>query len=303
LPAAARSLREVAAGLRNIAQQSEELAENTEFGFLADPARQILSVGYDVRGRKVHQSCYDMLASETRMATFLAVARGELPQQSWFKLGRDYTFAFGQYCILSWTGTMFEYLMPSLWMRSYPLTLIAKNLAAAVYVQRAYARVHGIPWGISESGGARRNDSGDYDYHAWGIPQLALFYGAKAGPVVSPYSTFLALGVDSIEAISNLRDMASAGWLGAYGYYEACDYTTDSHHGELVREWMAHHQGMSLLAIVNTLCDDIVQQWFHANALVQSAELLLHESPTSMADLKAMMQDFSNIPPKAGEAA
>jgi cyclic beta-1,2-glucan synthetase len=303
LPEAADRLRNCAAGLRAIAQLSGELAERTEFGFLVDPGRQILSIGYDVRNRKVHQACYDMLASEARIATFLAVARGELSNQSWFKLSRDYTSAFGTHVILSWTGTMFEYLMPSLWMRSYPHTLIAKNLAAAVYVQRAFARSQGIPWGISESGNAHRNDSGDYGYHAYGIPHIALFWEATAGPVVSPYSTFLGLGVDSLEAISNLRQMASIGWVGAYGYYESADYTTESRNGELVREWMAHHQGMSLLAIVNTLCDDVVQQWFHANPLVQSAELLLHESPTSPADLKAMMKDFSNIPQKVGEAA
>jgi hypothetical protein len=303
LPTAARSLRQVAARLRNIAQTSEELAQATEFRFLADPGRLVLSIGYDVRGRKVHQACYDMLASEARIATFLAIARGELPVQSWFKLARDYTYAFGTHVILSWTATMFEYLMPSLWMRSYPHTLIARNLAAAVYVQRAFARSHGIPWGISESGNAHRNDRGDYGYHAYGIPQIALFWEATAGPVVSPYSTFLALGVDSLEAISNLRYMASVGWVGTYGFYEAADYTTGSQNGELVREWMAHHQGMSLLAIVNVLCDDIVQQWFHANPLIQSAELLLHESPTTMADLKAMMKDFANIPPKVSEAA
>jgi cyclic beta-1,2-glucan synthetase len=303
LPGAARNLRLLAAGLRNIAQLSEEFAENTEFGFLVDPGRQVLSIGYDVRARKVHQACYDMLASEARVATFLAIARGEMPPQSWFKLARDYTFAFGTPVIISWTATMFEYLMPSLWMRSYPHTLVARNLAAAVYVQRAFARGVGIPWGISESGNAHRNDRGDYGYHAYGIPQIALFWEATAGPVVSPYSTFLALGVDSLEAVSNLRYMASVGWVGTYGYYEAADYTTKSHNGELVREWMAHHQGMSLLAIVNTLSDDIVQQWFHANPLVQSAELLLHEPPTTMADLKAMMKDFANIPPKASEAA
>ena len=303
LPTAALNLRQVSDGLRNIAKLSEQLAEATEFGFLADPGRQILSIGYDVRAQKVHTACYDMLASEARIATFLAVARGELPQQSWFKLARDYTFVFGTHVIISWTGTMFEYLMPSLWMRSYPHTLIAKSLLAAVYVQRAFARTQGIPWGISESGAARRNDAGDYGYHAWGIPQIALFFEATAGPVVSPYSTFLALGVDSVEAVSNLRQMASVGWIGTYGYYEAADYTTESHNGELVREWMAHHQGMSLLAIVNCLCDDVVQEWFHANPLVQSTELLLHESPTTMADLKAMMKDFANMPQKVGEPA
>ena len=303
LPETAARLRACEAGLREIAQVSEQLAENTEFGFLVDPGRHVLSIGYDVRARKVHQACYDMLASEARIATFMAIARGELPTQSWFKLSRDYTIGFGTHVILSWTGTMFEYLMPSLWMRSYPHTMIAKNLTAAVDVQRAYARTVGIPWGISESGNAQRNDSGDYGYLAYGIPHIALFYDATAGPVVSPYSSFLALGVDSVEAISNLRHMASIGWVGVYGYYEASDYTTDAHKGELVREWMAHHQGMSLLAVTNTLCEDIVQQWFHANPLVQSAELLLHESPTTMADLKAMMKDFANIPQKAGEAA
>jgi cyclic beta-1,2-glucan synthetase len=303
LPDAAARLRACAEGLREVARSSEEFADNTEFGFLVDPARHILSIGYDVRGRKVHQACYDLLASEARIATFLAIARGELPHQSWFRLGRDYTFAFGTHVIISWTGTMFEYLMPSLWMRSYPHTLIARNLVAAVDVQRAFARSVGVPWGISESGNAHRNDGGDYGYLAYGIPQIALFYEATAGPVVSPYSTFLALGVDSVEAVTNLRQMAAIGWVGAYGFYEAADYTTGSKNGELVREWMAHHQGMSLLAVLNTLCDGVVQDWFHANPLVQSAELLLHESPTSPADLKAMMKDFSNIPQKVGEAA
>jgi cyclic beta-1,2-glucan synthetase len=303
LPDAAARLHACTEGLRQIARLSGELADDTEFGFLVDPGRHILSIGYDVRARKVHQACYDLLASEARIATFLAIARGELPHQSWFKLGRDYTAAFGIHIIISWTGTMFEYLMPSLWMRSYPHTLIARNLAAALDVQRAFARSVGIPWGISESGNAHRNDRGDYGYHAYGIPHISLFYEATAGPVVSPYSTFLALGVDSVEAVSNLRQMSSIGWLGAYGFYEASDYTTESHNGELVREWMAHHLGMSLLAVANTLCDDVVQQWFHANPLVQSAELLLHESPTSPADLKAMMKDFSNIPQKVGEAA
>lgn len=303
LPGAVEKLRACAAGLREVAQVAEEFADNTEFGFMVDPGRQVLSIGYDVRNRKVHEACYDMLASEARVATFLAIARGEMSHQSWFKLARDYTFAFGTHVILSWTATMFEYLMPALWMRSYPHTLIAKNLAGAVYVQRAFARSHGIPWGISESGNAHRNDAGDYGYHAYGIPNIAIFWEATAGPVVSPYSTFLALGVDSLEAISNLRYMASVGWVGAYGYYEAYDYTTESHKGELVREWMAHHLGMSLLAIVNMLCDDIVQEWFHANPLVQSAELLLHESPTTMADLKTMMKDFANIPQNAAEAA
>ena len=298
LPAATNNLRTLAAGLRDIAQRAERLAEETEFGFLVDPARRILSIGYDVNAQKTHASCYDMLASEARIATFLAIARGELPQQSWFKLGRDYSHVFGAYVIISWTGTMFEYLMPSLWMRSYPNTLIAQTLNGCVHVQQTFARSLGIPWGISESGAAGKDDGGHYSYHAYGIPQIALFYDATAGPVVSPYSTYLALGIDSVESMRNLRGMASSGWIGAYGFYESFDYSTPSHNGELVREWMAHHQGMSLLAILNCLCDDVVQQWFHTNPLMQSTELLLHETPTNKATLKAMMKDFAAIPQK-----
>ena len=133
---------------------------------------------------------------------------------------------------------------------------------------------------------------------------MALFYEATAGPVVSPYSTFLALRVDPVEAVRNLRHMASAGWVGAYGFYEAADYSvSDSRKCELVREWMAHHQGMSSLALLNCLCNDIVQDWFHSNALMKSAELLLHEMPPSPATLKAMMKDYASLPPKIAQAA
>jgi cyclic beta-1,2-glucan synthetase len=299
LPAAAQQLRALADSLRDVARRAERLAEATEFGFLVEPGRRILSIGYDVRSQKINQSCYDMLASEARIATFLAVARGELPQQSWFKLARDYAYAFGTYTVISWTGTMFEYLMPSLWMRSYPHTLIARMLNACVQVQQAFGRSHGIPWGISESGAARTDDAGHYSYHAYGVPQIALFYDATAGPVVSPYSSYLALGVDSVEAMRNLRRMGSAGWVGDYGFYESADFSRESRKPEIVREWMAHHQGMSLLAILNCLSDDIVQEWFHANPLMQSAELLLHEMPTDKATLKGMMRDFAAIPQRS----
>jgi cyclic beta-1,2-glucan synthetase len=303
LPLAIRNLRDLAGALHRIAQQAQRLAEQTEFGFLVNPGRSVLSIGYDVRNQRVHDACYDLLASEARVATFLAIARGELPQQSWFKLARDHTFAFGSHIVMSWTGTMFEYLMPALWMRSYPNTLLADILQGCVRVQQAFARSIGIPWGISESGAARRDEAGNYGYHAFGVPQIALSTDATAGPVVSPYSTLLALIVDPVEAIRNLRHMASAGWVGPYGFYEATDYTTSTHRGDLVREWMAHHQGMSLLAVLNCLCDNIVQEWFHANALIQSSELLLHETQISKAALKAMMKDFAFIPPKPAEAA
>ena len=295
LPVAQQNLRSLATSLGAIAQDAERIAEETDFTFLIDPNRQILSIGYDMGSRKLHESCYDMLASEARIATFLAVARGDLPQTSWFKLARQHAHAFGRFVLLSWTGTMFEYLMPALWMRSYPDTLISRTQAACVDVQRAFARSLSIPWGISESGSSCKDDAGHYGYHAYGIPQTALFFEATAGPVVSPYSTFLALSVDAGETLRNLRQMESAGWVGSYGFYEAADYTVSPRSAVLVREWMAHHLGMSLLALVNLLQNNAVQRWFHANPLVQSTELLLHEMPARKAVLKAAEKEFTPI--------
>jgi len=302
LPEAKRNLRVLAAALRTIAQKAECFAQETEFGFLVDPGRHMLSIGYDVASHKLHAACYDMLASEARIATFLSVARGDLPQQSWLNLGRGHTRAFRRFLLLSWTGTMFEYLMPSLWMHSYPDTLIAHTLTACVHVQRTFARSLNIPWGISESGFSRKDDAGHYQYQAFGVPQAALKFDATAGPVVSPYSTFLALGVDPLEALRNLHWMAKAGWVGAYGFYEAADYACSPGSAVIVREWMAHHQGMSLLAILNLLHGNIVQRWFHANPLVRSTELLLNELPTRKAILRAKMKELSPIRANANKA-
>lgn len=301
LSAAGRNLRELDEGLRAVARRAEQMAEGTEFAFLVHPGTLMLSIGYDADANKLHDACYDMLSSEARIATFIAVARGELPQESWFKLARDHVEAFGRLLLLSWTGTMFEYLMPSLWMRSYPHTLIARTLDAAVFVQRSFASSLGIPWGISESGFARQDEAGHYHYQAFGVPQIALKFDATAGPVVSPYSTFLALGVDAVAALKNLRRMASMGFVGPFGFYESIDYEMQPGKGVAVREWMAHHQGMSLLAILNLLCDNTVQRWFHSIPLLQSAELVLHEMPMSEAFLRAKLKEFSDV--KRGTAA
>ena len=295
LPAAIANLHALADSLGAIAQEAERMAEETEFAFLVNPDRQMLSIGYEMGAMRLHESCYDMIASEARIATFLAVARGDLPQQSWFKLSRDHVHAFGRFLILSWSGTMFEYLMPSLWMRSFEGTLLANTQSSIVHVQRTFAENLRLPWGISESGGAARNDAGHYHYQAYGIPTISLWGEASAGPVISPYSTFLALGIDAGAAIRNLRRMESSKWLGSYGLYEAADYSASRRTPELVREWMAHHQGMALLAITNQLCGNIVQRWFHANPLVQATELLLHEIPTQKATLKARMKELAPL--------
>ena len=234
---------------------------------------------------ELHSACYDLLASEARIASFIAVAKGDIPQQSWFRLDRSHVMVNGHPALLSWTGTMFEYMMPALWMRTFPNTLISRSLESAVRIQRDHVR--NIPWGISESGFAKMDPQGRYGYQAWGIPALALKYGAEDGPVISPYSTFLALSVLRKDAIANLRRMAAMNWMGAYGFYEAADYTQGKQ-PELVRSWMAHHQGMCLLALTNLLKNNIVQHWFHATPRVRAAELLLHEKPLSKETLKEL---------------
>jgi hypothetical protein len=290
LPEARANLHALTADLRTIEQEAARLAEEMEFLFLVHPDRRVLSIGYDVARQELAASCYDLLASEARLATFLAIARYALPQQSWFRLDREHTFAYDNFLVLSWTGTMFEYLMPALWMRSHPGTLLARTETACVNIQRAFARRRRIPWGISESGSARRNEAGHYGYRAFGVPSVALSPEALAGPVISPYSTLLAVGVDPPNALSNLRRMESEGWVGPYGFYEAADYSISSHDPEIVREWMAHHQGMSLLALTNVLRNDAVKQWFHANPLVQANELVLDELPPSKAALRRSLK-------------
>ncbi|HEX4006339.1 MAG TPA: glucoamylase family protein [Acidobacteriaceae bacterium] len=287
LAAARQRLGQLVDSLHAVSNEAARLADNTEFAFLVNKDRLLLSIGYELATNKVHWACYDMLASEARIATYIAVARGELSQQGWFKMSRVHAQAFGKSVLLSWTGTMFEYLMPALWMRSYPDTLLSNSIRGAVEIQRAYGRSQGIPWGISESGFAARNEEGHYHYQAFGIPQIALKWDATAGPVVSPYSTFLALTVDPPVAIENLRRMANQGWTGAWGFYEAIDFTKGRNHPEAVREWMAHHQGMCMMGLLNLLNDNIVQRWFYDNTQMRAVELLLHEKPMREAAMKS----------------
>jgi cyclic beta-1,2-glucan synthetase len=290
LASAREGLKALASELKRLSAEAMRFATEMDFGFLMDKSRLLLSIGYEIERQHLHQACYDLLCSEARIAAFITVAKGEAPQQSWFKLGRIHTMAYGQAVLISWTGTMFEYMMPSIWMRSYPDTLVSRTLAGVVAIQRAFGKEHGIPWGISESGWAGKDDHGHYHYQAFGIPQIALKWDAVAGPVISPYSTCLALGIEPVEALKNLKRMAKLGWTGAYGFYEAADYQESIKTPKLVKEWMAHHQGMSLLAVLNLLYDNIVQDWFHANAHLEATQLLLHEKPMHEAALKAEFQ-------------
>ncbi len=268
--------------LQRIASLCEQLVRETDFSFLLDRRRKLLSIGYDVEAAQLHSACYDLLASEARIACFVAVAKGDIPQESWFLSSRSHVVVDGRPVLLSWTGTMFEYLMPSLWMRSYSDTLLERSKEAAVEAQQAYATSKHIPWGVSESAFAETDEEGNYCYRAFGVPQLALQQDEDR-LVVAPYATFLALTVDPAAAIRNLRWMVKKGWLGAYGLYEAADFTPLAQRRrqryQLVRSWMTHHQGMSLLAIANFLKGHAAQNWFHRDARIQATELLLQERP------------------------
>jgi cyclic beta-1,2-glucan synthetase len=295
LPTARSKILALIEDLRTVANDAGRLANKMDFRFLRHPRRKLLSVGYDAGARQLNAACYDLLASEARIATFVAIAKDDIPQDTWFLLGRVHAMDHGRTVLLSWTGTMFEYLMPAIWMRSYPQTLLDRTRDAAVRAQRLYTARKRIPWGISESAYSKRDPAGNYGYHAFGLPHLALRERDVDSLVISPYSTFLALHVDSVAAFHNLRKMAKKGWCGRYGFYEAIDFSPEQprswrHNYEIVRCWMAHHQGMTLLSIANVLFDGIVQRWFHSSPRVQATELLLHEKP--VAHVRPVRSDY-----------
>jgi cyclic beta-1,2-glucan synthetase len=272
--------------LQSVAADAGKFAEEMEFGFLWNRQRKIMSIGFESEKNQIHAACYDLLASESRLGTFVAIAKDEVPSETWFLLSRIHTTDQGRAVLISWTGTMFEYLMPTLWMRSYPGTLLDRSHHSAVLSHQEFTAPKRIPWGISECAYAERNDRGDYGYHAFGVPQLALFHGDVEALVISPYSTFLALNIFPKASLINLRRMQQDGWFSTYGFYESADFTSSRnrtwrHERELVRCWMAHHQGMTLLALGNFLADGIVQTWFHSHPRVQATELLLHERPVN----------------------
>ncbi len=285
LPSCRDRATELAGRLRDLANQCSRLAQEMDFGVLVDKRRKLLSVGYDVASRQLNKSCYDLLASESRTAAFIAVAKGELVQESWFRLGRQHTICEGETVLLSWTGTMFEYLMPVVWMKSHPDTLLDRAVAAAVRAQQSYAARHSIPWGISEAAYNKRDQDGNYQYAAFGVPGLALNVARAGSLVVSPYSSCLGLLVGTAAAVRNLLRMTRKNWLGEYGFYESADFTGSGIRAflapkyVLVRCWMSHHQGMSLAAICNVLLDSPFQRWFHAEPMVQASELILQERP------------------------
>ncbi|HMC66382.1 MAG TPA: glucoamylase family protein [Gemmataceae bacterium] len=266
---------------QRVADRAGALGSEMNFRFLYHPERRLFAVGYNLSLQRADNAYYDLLASEACVASYLAIARGDAPRRHWFQLGRPLTRAAGRLCLLSWGGTMFEYLMPRLLLRTYPGTLLSESARAAVARHIEYGRECGVPWGISESAYGALDLAMDYHYQAFGVPGLGLKRGLGQSLVIAPYATALAVMVSPRAALENFRRLAAEGGRGRYGFYEALDYTRGrvpkGQRNLVVRTFMAHHQGMSVVALANGLLEDPMLRRFHAEPLVRSAELLLQE--------------------------
>ncbi|MBC7897078.1 MAG: hypothetical protein H7066_16785, partial [Cytophagaceae bacterium] len=265
--------------LVRLADQAYAYVTEMDFGFLYDKGRHLFTIGYHPDSFTADDSHYDLLASEARLTSFLAIARNDVPVEHWFRLSRALTRTAGVTSLVSWSGSMFEYLMPMLVMRVLPHTLLAQACEGVVARQMAYARSREIPWGISESAYNVRDHQHTYQYRAFGVPDLALKRGLGRDLVVAPYAAALAALVDPAHAIANLETFEALGALGEHGFYDALDYTrpVPGKAFALVQANMAHHVGMTLVALTNVLRNDTWLERFHADPLVKSAELLLHE--------------------------
>jgi cyclic beta-1,2-glucan synthetase len=280
LSAGSARAKECLAQIETLSQQAGFLAD-MEYGFLYDENRHLLAIGYNVDDSRRDASYYDLLASEARLCTFTAIAQGQLPQQSWFSLGRSLTSVGGDQVLLSWSGSMFEYLMPLLVMPSYEGTLLAQTCRAAVDRQIVYGKQIDAPWGVSESGYAAVDAASNYQYRAFGVPGLGLQRSSADDRVVAPYASMLALMVAPRAACANLQRLGAAGLEGRFGFYEAIDYSLSrlppGQSSVVVRSFMAHHQGMSLLALAHHLLGRPMQRRFTAVPLLQAALPLLQE--------------------------
>ncbi len=280
---AARGVERAAARIADcerLAQQASEFA-TANYEFLYDRSRHLLAIGYNVDDHRRDTSYYDLLASEARLCTFVAIAQGQLPQESWFALGRLLTTAGGEPVLVSWSGSMFEYLMPLLVMPAYEGTLLDQTCRAAVARQIAYGRQRSLPWGVSESGYNTVDANLNYQYHAFGVPGLGLTRGLAEDLVVAPYASALALMVEPEAACENLERLADLGLEGRFGFYEAMDYTASrverGQSSAIVRSFMAHHQGMNLLSLAHLLLDRPMQRRFESDPLFKATLLLLQE--------------------------
>lgn len=277
-------------GFQMIARQAEAYFREMDFASLYHEQRNIFHIGYNVDAGQLDSNYYDLLASEARIASFLAIARGEVPQKHWLQLGRPITSVGGQRVLLSWSATMFEYLMPPLFLRTYPRTLLDESARGAIDHQIEYARSKNVPWGISESGFYRVDASFNYQYRAFGVPGLGFKRGLADDLVIAPYASLMAVGIAPRAVYQNLLRLEQLGAVGLYGAYEAIDFTKDrlliGEKHALVREYMSHHHGMVMMAMANFFKDNIMVRRMHSASFVQSAALLLQEQIPISAPLQ-----------------
>jgi cellobiose phosphorylase len=296
--AASRHAAERITGIERLVRQCDELAR-MDYGCLYDATRQLLAIGYNVGERRRDPGYYDLLASEARFASFVAIAQGQLPQENWFALGRLLTTAGGQAVLLSWSGSMFEYLMPLLVMPSYEGTLLDQTCRVVVERQIAYGKQRGVPWGISECGYNSVDAGLNYQYRAFGVPGLGLKRGLAEDLVIAPYASALALTVTPEEACLNLQRLAAEGLAGRFGLYEAVDYTAArvprGQGSTVVRSFMAHHQGMILLSLAHVLLDRPMQRRFESDPLFKATLLLLQERVPKAVGLYSHPAELSAI--------
>jgi cellobiose phosphorylase len=302
---ASERARERISALDQLAWQANQFAQ-MEYDFLFDETRYLLSIGYNVAERRKDASFYDLLASEARLCSFVAIAQGQLPQESWFALGRLLTTTGGDPILLSWSGSMFEYLMPLLIMPTYRQTLLDQTYRVAVERQIEYGRERGIPWGISESGYNMVDAQLNYQYRAFGVPGLGLKRGLGEELVIAPYATSLALMVAPEEACLNLLRLTAEGADGPFGLYEAIDYTPSrlprGQSRVIIRSYMAHHVGMSFLSFAYLLLDRPMQQRFEADPLFQATTLVLQERIPKATAFYAHSTELSDLRTASGAA-
>ncbi len=269
------------ARLDRAARRADAFALAMDFAFLFDTKRELFSIGYNVHDSRLDNSYYDLLASEARLASFVAIAKGDIPERHWFRLGRPLAPVDGHRSLLSWSGSMFEYAMPLLVMRSYAGTLLDQTVEAAIARQVEYAKSLSVPWGISEAAYNTFDVSRNYQYGPFGVPGLGIKRRLGDDLVVAPYATALATIVTPKAAVANFDRLSKIGLDGRYGFYESIDYTPERNpvpkQGVIVRAYMAHHQGMSLLAINESLNGSPMRRRFHADPIVQATDLLLQE--------------------------
>ena len=290
-----------------LAGLADDLVEEMEFSFLVDRNRGLFSIGYNVADGRLDASFYDALASEARLASFVAIATGQIAHDHWFKLGRSLTPAGGARALISWSASMFEYFMPLLVMRNYPGTLLDETYRAVIDRQKEYGASRRVPWGMSESAYNAQDFDGNYQYRAFGVPGLGLKRGLADDLVVAPYASMLAAPLAGHDVLRNLERLRALGMFGRYGFYEAIDFTparmpAGTTQGVVLPTFMAHHQGMSLVSLDNALHDYPMQRRFHDDPRVQSAELLLQERVPHQVPLKDPPAEIIDHVPQARES-